>query len=77
MSLKNIIRERADILACQAELYPATAHVAQTWLDNALRWAGERNATELEDHLLQRIHRLQRSRRVRLMLTMSPSHAAA
>lgn len=77
MNLESIIRERADILACQAELYPATAHVAQTWLDNALRWAGERNATELEAHLLQRIRRLQRSRRVRLMRAMSPSLAAA
>lgn len=76
MTLENIIRERADILACQAELYPATAHVAQTWLDNALRWAGERNATALEDHLLQRIRRLHRSRRVRLMRTKSPSLTA-
>ncbi|MDE6733889.1 MAG: hypothetical protein K2J64_00270 [Desulfovibrio sp.] len=58
MNLESIIRERADILACQAELYPATAHVAQTWLDNALRWAGERNATELEEHLLKRLNRL-------------------
>ncbi|WP_165078861.1 MULTISPECIES: hypothetical protein [unclassified Desulfovibrio] len=58
MTLENFIRERADVLAYEAECYPATAHVAQTWLDNALRWAGERNATDLEEHLLKRLNRL-------------------
>ena len=76
MNLESIIRERADILAYEAERYPATAHVAQTWLDNALRWAGARNATALEEHLRLRIAMLSLHRWERLLAQNIPAIAA-
>lgn len=76
MTLENIIRERADVLAYEAERYPATAHVAQSWLVNALRWASLRNDDDLVEHLRQRIARLSLHRWERLLAQNIPAIAA-
>lgn len=57
------VRERADVLAYEAERNPATAHIAQLWLVNALRWASLRDNASLERHLSLRIAGLSRHRR--------------
>ncbi len=71
MNLESIIRERADVLAYEAERYPTTAHIAQLWPINALRWAGLRDDVSLERHLKLRIAGLSRLRREELERTAS------
>ena len=76
MNLESIIRERAEVLAYEAERYPATAHVAQTWLVNALRWACRRNNDDLVEHLRQRIAWLSLHRWERLLAPNTQAIAA-
>lgn len=60
------IRQKAEIIAQEAKLYPKTAHVAQTWLLNAQEWAFQNRHPSLERHISLLIAALIRHRRERL-----------